>query len=73
MAKQYPEQWSLIEIQCVGGEMLSLNVPVSPGIADHLTQAMSSTGFLTLRNDKQAISIATSRVVAFRITLITGE
>ena len=74
MAKQtYPTEWSLIEVQTDGGAMIALHVAVSPGIADHLVQKMRDTGFLTLRNDEESLSIAADRVVAFKLTRIVGE
>jgi hypothetical protein len=72
--KPYPESWSLVEVQTEDGRMLSMNVPVAPNIADWLTQQMRDTGFLTLRNDKESIAISASKVVAFKLTLMTtGE
>ena len=69
----YPVEWSLAEVQLVGGAMLALHVAVTPKIADHLAQRMRDIGFLILRNDKESISIAADRVVAFRLTLIVGD
>jgi len=53
--------------------MITLHVPVAPGIAEYLAQRMRDTGFLTLRNDKESLSIAADRVVAFKLTRIVGE
>lgn len=73
-AKPYPVEWSLAEVQVKGGHMISLSIKASPALADWLTQQMRDNGFLTLRNDKESISIAAKHVVAFKLTLMTtGE
>ena len=69
----HPPAWSLAEVQTDGGAMITLHVPVAPGIAEYLAQSMRDTGFLTLRNDKESLSIAADRVVAFKLTRIVGE
>tara|TARA_R110000822_G_scaffold170176_3_gene310067 strand:+ start:663 stop:893 length:231 start_codon:yes stop_codon:yes gene_type:complete len=71
MKPKYPEQWSLIEVQLTGGHTVALNVAVGPGIAEHFADKMRATGFLTIRNTKEAITIAAANVVAVKITLIT--
>jgi hypothetical protein len=73
-AKPYGDQWSLAEVQVKGGHVISLAIKASPALADWLTNQMRDNGFLTLRNDKESISIAAKHVVAFKLTLMTtGE
>lgn len=73
-AKPYGDQWSLAEVQVKGGHVISLTIKAGPSLADWLTNQMRDNGFLTLRNDKESISIAAKHVVAFKLTLLTtGE
>ena len=65
----YPKEQSLIQVQTTTGDMIGIIAPVGPAIAEHLARQMTSSGFLTIRNDREAISIAADRVVAFRVTL----
>ena len=70
---KYPTEWSLAEVQVIGGGIVAIHVPVGPGIGEFFTQKMRDTGFLTLRNDKESVSIAADRIVAFKLTSIVGD
>lgn len=73
-AGSYPEQWSLIEVQLTTGDMLAMNLPVSPTIQEHFLTKMKETGFLALRNPQESLSIRANQIVAFKLTLMTtGE
>jgi hypothetical protein len=73
-ADDYPEQWSLIEVQMIDGTTQAMNLPVSPTIQDYFLSKMRETGFLALRNGQESLSIRADKIVAFKLTLMTtGE
>ena len=69
----YKKQYSLAEVQLVGGEMIGMMISAGPALGQHLTKAMASEGYLNLFNDSETLIIKADHVVAIKLTLITTE
>ena len=66
-------QYSLAEVQLVGGGMIGMTINASTKIADHLLKGMKETGFLHLRNEAESIMLRAEDVRAFKLTQHTTE
>lgn len=66
-------QYSIAEVQLVGGGMVGMTINASIKIADHLLKTMKETGFLHLRNEAEAIILRAEDVRAFKLTQLTTE
>ena len=66
-------QYSLAEVQLVGGGMIGMTINASTKIADHLLKGMKETGFLHLRNEAESIMLRAEDVRAFKLTQLTTE
>jgi hypothetical protein len=69
----YKKQYSLAEVQLVGGEMIGMMITATPSLGGHLTKSMASEGYLNLFNDSETLIIKADRVVAVKLTLMTTE
>jgi len=67
------QQYSIAEVQLVGGGMIGMTINASIRIADHLLKTMKETGFLHLRNEAEAIILRAEDVRAFKLTQLTTE
>ena len=67
------DQYSIAEVQLVGGGMIGMTINASTKIADHLLKGMKETGFLHLRNEVESIVLRAEDVRAFKLTQLTTE
>jgi len=66
-------QYSIAEVQLVGGGMIGMTINASTKIADYLLKGMKETGFLHLRNEVESIVLRAEDVRAFKLTQLTTE
>lgn len=64
---------SLVEAQLKDGTVVALMCEVNPAIINHLLSEMKTTGFLSIYNRSEAISVKASKVVAVRVLKITSN
>lgn len=61
--------YSVAEITYKDGSRLEFTVKASPSVVPHLIKDMKSTGYLTLWNDTETISIAADGIKHFALEL----
>lgn len=65
--------YSIAEITFKDGSRTEFMVKASPSVVPHLTKEMKNTGYLTLWNDTDTLSIAASEVKYVCLRQITSE
>jgi hypothetical protein len=67
------KQYSLAEVQLVGGEMIGMMITAGPTLGQHLTKQMGTDGYLYLYNDNESLVLKADRIVAVKLTKMTTE
>lgn len=67
------KQYSLAEVQLVGGEMIGMMITAGPALGQHLTKQMGTDGYLYLYNDNESLVLKADRIVAVKLTKMTTE
>ena len=73
---EYPERppvYSIAQIVFKDGTTLEFMVKASPSVVSHLTKEMQNTGYLTLWNDTDTMSIASAEIKHFCLRQITND
>lgn len=65
----HKEEWSLVTVIWVDGEVTQHVITAGPGIADYLAQSATS-GFLTLRNRDTAVTLVAAHIRSWRLERI---
>lgn len=69
----YAKQYSLAEVQLVGGDRMGIMITATPSLGSHLIKQMAAEGYLNLFNDSESLIINADRVVAIKLTVMTKE
>lgn len=67
------KQYSLAEVQLVGGEMIGMMITAGPTLGQHLTKQMGTDGYLYRYNDNESLVLKADRIVAVKLTKMTTE
>lgn len=65
--------YSLAEVQLKGGSVIAMTISAGPALAQHLIAKMKETGFLTLFNENESLTLRAEDVVAVKLTKMTME
>lgn len=65
--------YSLAEVQLKGGSVIAMTISAGPALAQRLIAKMKETGFLTLFNENESLTLRAEDVVAVKLTKMTME
>lgn len=73
MKKEYPAEYSLVEIVYIDGTTTSFIVKASTNIAKYLRDELRDTQALTLRNDTDVLVVVREQLRSFTLRAMTKE
>lgn len=71
--KQYPKEYSIVEVVYVDGTTASFMVNAGPSLSAYLATGLKDTGSLILRNEVDALVIPREQLRSFHMRKVTKE
>ena len=71
--KQYPKEYSIVEVVYVDGTTVNFMINAGPSLSDWLAVRLKETGSLILRNDVDALVIPHEQLRSFHMRKVTDN
>ena len=71
--KQYPKEYSIVEVVYVDGTTVNFMVAAGPTLSDWLAARLKETGSLVLRNEVDALVIPREQLRSFHMRKVTDN